>query len=266
MFRALRPCARTSVGHGPYVRARRPARRRPAYRASSNSCGSRPAPPGFLVGLGLALLPVPPLMAAFRWLGRAAPAPLAAAAVLLRLGRLRRRADRDTGQQLRHRVDSHGHRRPLRTPTARLGGDRAGGRGERQGGRRAAGVRVPKTPVHRPRRRFRGGRLHRHRLRLHREHPLPRQRLRRGPRRRLRRAGLGDGGDVLRTDRAVAVRAPAVHGAHRARLRRGRAQRAPFAQDRAAAARPGAGHGPARAVERLLAVRGARASTWSTAA
>ncbi|MDX3540725.1 PrsW family intramembrane metalloprotease [Streptomyces sp. MB09-01] len=31
--------------------------------------------PGFLVGLGLALLPVPPLMAAFRWLGRAAPAP-----------------------------------------------------------------------------------------------------------------------------------------------------------------------------------------------
>ncbi|MFB0631465.1 PrsW family intramembrane metalloprotease [Streptomyces sp. AB3(2024)] len=30
---------------------------------------------GFLVGLGLALLPVPPLMAAFRWLGRAAPAP-----------------------------------------------------------------------------------------------------------------------------------------------------------------------------------------------
>ncbi|MFD9405423.1 PrsW family intramembrane metalloprotease [Streptomyces sp. NPDC059989] len=31
--------------------------------------------PGFFVGLGLALLPVPPLMAAFRWLGRAAPAP-----------------------------------------------------------------------------------------------------------------------------------------------------------------------------------------------
>ncbi|MFE2170569.1 PrsW family intramembrane metalloprotease [Streptomyces sp. NPDC059447] len=31
--------------------------------------------PGFLVGLGLALLPVAPLMAAFRWLGRAAPAP-----------------------------------------------------------------------------------------------------------------------------------------------------------------------------------------------
>ncbi|MFD8025908.1 PrsW family intramembrane metalloprotease [Streptomyces lavendulae] len=30
---------------------------------------------GFLVGLGLALLPVPPLMAAFRWLGRAAPVP-----------------------------------------------------------------------------------------------------------------------------------------------------------------------------------------------
>ncbi|MFD8146222.1 PrsW family intramembrane metalloprotease [Streptomyces sp. NPDC059708] len=30
---------------------------------------------GFLVGLGLALLPVPPLMAAFRWLGRAAPGP-----------------------------------------------------------------------------------------------------------------------------------------------------------------------------------------------
>ncbi|MFF3806952.1 PrsW family intramembrane metalloprotease [Streptomyces sp. NPDC002032] len=30
---------------------------------------------GFLVGLGLALLPVPPLMAAFRWLGRAAPHP-----------------------------------------------------------------------------------------------------------------------------------------------------------------------------------------------
>lgn len=33
--------------------------------------------PGFLVGLGLALLPVPPLIAAFRWLGRAAPAPWA---------------------------------------------------------------------------------------------------------------------------------------------------------------------------------------------
>ncbi|WP_037920081.1 PrsW family intramembrane metalloprotease [Streptomyces sp. PCS3-D2] len=31
--------------------------------------------PGFFVGLGLALLPVPALMAAFRWLGRAAPAP-----------------------------------------------------------------------------------------------------------------------------------------------------------------------------------------------
>ncbi|MFJ5807151.1 PrsW family intramembrane metalloprotease [Streptomyces sp. NPDC093093] len=31
--------------------------------------------PGFLVGLGLALLPVPPLMAAFRWSGRAAPGP-----------------------------------------------------------------------------------------------------------------------------------------------------------------------------------------------
>ncbi|MFE7182397.1 PrsW family intramembrane metalloprotease [Streptomyces erythrochromogenes] len=31
--------------------------------------------PGFFVGLGLALLPVVPLMAAFRWLGRAAPAP-----------------------------------------------------------------------------------------------------------------------------------------------------------------------------------------------
>ncbi|MGW0397260.1 PrsW family intramembrane metalloprotease [Streptomyces sp. NPDC003002] len=31
--------------------------------------------PGFFVGLGLALLPVPPLMAVFRWLGRAAPAP-----------------------------------------------------------------------------------------------------------------------------------------------------------------------------------------------
>ncbi|MER6197843.1 PrsW family intramembrane metalloprotease [Streptomyces sp. NPDC001586] len=31
--------------------------------------------PGFLVGLGLAVLPVAPLMAAFRWLGRAAPAP-----------------------------------------------------------------------------------------------------------------------------------------------------------------------------------------------
>ncbi|MFI5616237.1 PrsW family intramembrane metalloprotease [Streptomyces sp. NPDC051567] len=31
--------------------------------------------PGFFVGLGLALLPVPPLMAAFRWLGRAAPSP-----------------------------------------------------------------------------------------------------------------------------------------------------------------------------------------------
>ncbi|WP_443333576.1 PrsW family intramembrane metalloprotease [Streptomyces sp. CB00455] len=31
--------------------------------------------PGFFVGLALALLPVPPLMAAFRWLGRAAPAP-----------------------------------------------------------------------------------------------------------------------------------------------------------------------------------------------
>ncbi|MEU9255839.1 PrsW family intramembrane metalloprotease [Streptomyces sp. NPDC048270] len=31
--------------------------------------------PGFFVGLGLALLPVPLLMAAFRWLGRAAPAP-----------------------------------------------------------------------------------------------------------------------------------------------------------------------------------------------
>ncbi|MCY0944737.1 PrsW family intramembrane metalloprotease [Streptomyces antarcticus] len=30
---------------------------------------------GFLVGLGLALVPVPPLLAAFRWLGRAAPAP-----------------------------------------------------------------------------------------------------------------------------------------------------------------------------------------------
>ncbi|MCX5196463.1 PrsW family intramembrane metalloprotease [Streptomyces sp. NBC_00249] len=30
---------------------------------------------GFFVGLGLAVLPVPPLMAAFRWLGRAAPAP-----------------------------------------------------------------------------------------------------------------------------------------------------------------------------------------------
>ncbi|MGW5847971.1 PrsW family intramembrane metalloprotease [Streptomyces sp. NPDC055254] len=33
--------------------------------------------PGFLVGLGLALLPVAPLMAAFRWLGRAAPCPWA---------------------------------------------------------------------------------------------------------------------------------------------------------------------------------------------
>ncbi|WP_078628657.1 PrsW family intramembrane metalloprotease [Streptomyces sp. NRRL F-2664] len=31
--------------------------------------------PGFFVGLGLAVLPVAPLMAAFRWLGRAAPAP-----------------------------------------------------------------------------------------------------------------------------------------------------------------------------------------------
>lgn len=31
--------------------------------------------PGFFVGLGLALLPVAPLMAAFRWLGRAAPVP-----------------------------------------------------------------------------------------------------------------------------------------------------------------------------------------------
>lgn len=31
--------------------------------------------PGFLVGLGLALVPVPLLVAAFRWLGRAAPAP-----------------------------------------------------------------------------------------------------------------------------------------------------------------------------------------------
>lgn len=31
--------------------------------------------PGFLVGFGLALVPVPPLVAAFRWLGRAAPAP-----------------------------------------------------------------------------------------------------------------------------------------------------------------------------------------------
>ncbi|GLX23810.1 protease PrsW [Streptomyces lavendulae subsp. lavendulae] len=30
---------------------------------------------GFFVGLGLALLPVPPLMAAFRWLGRVAPGP-----------------------------------------------------------------------------------------------------------------------------------------------------------------------------------------------
>ncbi|MDG9704967.1 PrsW family intramembrane metalloprotease [Streptomyces sp. DH37] len=30
---------------------------------------------GFLVGLGLAVLPVPPLLAAFRWLDRAAPAP-----------------------------------------------------------------------------------------------------------------------------------------------------------------------------------------------
>ncbi|MEU9038190.1 PrsW family intramembrane metalloprotease [Streptomyces sp. NPDC048352] len=30
---------------------------------------------GFFVGLGLALLPVPPLMAVFRWLGRAAPGP-----------------------------------------------------------------------------------------------------------------------------------------------------------------------------------------------
>uniref|UniRef100_A0AAU2JRS4 PrsW family intramembrane metalloprotease n=1 Tax=Streptomyces sp. NBC_00049 TaxID=2903617 RepID=A0AAU2JRS4_9ACTN len=31
--------------------------------------------PGFFVGLGLALAPVAPLMAAFRWLGRASPAP-----------------------------------------------------------------------------------------------------------------------------------------------------------------------------------------------
>ncbi|WP_435854111.1 PrsW family intramembrane metalloprotease [Streptomyces subrutilus] len=31
--------------------------------------------PGFLVGLALAVLPVAPLLAAFRWLGRAAPAP-----------------------------------------------------------------------------------------------------------------------------------------------------------------------------------------------
>ncbi|WP_411103807.1 PrsW family intramembrane metalloprotease [Streptomyces sp. cmx-4-9] len=31
--------------------------------------------PGFFVGLGLALLPVPLLMAAFRWLGRAVPSP-----------------------------------------------------------------------------------------------------------------------------------------------------------------------------------------------
>lgn len=30
---------------------------------------------GFFVGIGLALLPVPPLIAAFRWLGRAAPGP-----------------------------------------------------------------------------------------------------------------------------------------------------------------------------------------------
>nr|WP_308369407.1 MULTISPECIES: PrsW family intramembrane metalloprotease [unclassified Streptomyces] len=33
--------------------------------------------PGFFVGLGLALLPVPPLLAAFRWVGRAAPCPRA---------------------------------------------------------------------------------------------------------------------------------------------------------------------------------------------
>ncbi|MBT2468765.1 PrsW family intramembrane metalloprotease [Streptomyces sp. ISL-66] len=33
--------------------------------------------PGFFVGLGLALLPVAPLMAAFRWLGRASPHPWA---------------------------------------------------------------------------------------------------------------------------------------------------------------------------------------------
>ncbi|MEV8534908.1 PrsW family glutamic-type intramembrane protease [Streptomyces sp. NPDC051211] len=33
--------------------------------------------PGFFVGLGLALLPVPPLMAAFRWLGRVSPGPWA---------------------------------------------------------------------------------------------------------------------------------------------------------------------------------------------
>ncbi|MFJ3927899.1 PrsW family intramembrane metalloprotease [Streptomyces sp. NPDC090022] len=32
--------------------------------------------PGFFVGLGLALLPVPALLAAFRWLGRAVPGPL----------------------------------------------------------------------------------------------------------------------------------------------------------------------------------------------
>lgn len=33
--------------------------------------------PGFFVGLGLALVPVPPLLAAFRWVGRAAPCPRA---------------------------------------------------------------------------------------------------------------------------------------------------------------------------------------------
>lgn len=75
MFRAIRPFR---VPRGSAVRTY-------ALVALLGACGiailelvrEQTGTPGFFVGLGLALLPVAPLMAAFRWVGRAAPHPWA---------------------------------------------------------------------------------------------------------------------------------------------------------------------------------------------
>lgn len=186
--------------------------------------------------------------------------PLAECAVRLRLGCVRRRPGRDPREFVRDPLDSHGHRRSDERRHPRRHGHSPGRRRERQGRRGPADLPVPKTGFPRDRRRSRDRGYHRERLRLHREHPLPRQRLRRGSADRHHGRRIGDGRDVLRTGGDVAVRAPALHGAdrHRFRARRGRPAPGPRPPHRAAAARARPRHGHARAVERVGGLQSVR--------
>ena len=163
------------------------------------------------VGFLLALLPVGPLVLCYLWLDRYEPEPGRLLAMAFGWGALVATA---TALVLQVVDDSISGRGMVWSGGRR----RAALRGGRQGRLRAApAVAAPPRHPRRPRRpgvRRAGG----HRLRVHREHPLLRRRLRRrdgpGPG-RLR----GGDHDLRRARRLQPLRPPAVHLGHRHRRR-----------------------------------------------